>query len=88
MELKITERLELLRVKTPTPRPTSRKARVRVVERVVAPILVRPVAEPGPGRVPVLRRPVRAEEQRRPVEQMVRLRAERRPSDAAAAGGG
>ena len=42
------------------------------------------MAEPGPGRVPILRRPVRAEERRRPVEQMVRLRAERRPCDAAA----
>ena len=42
------------------------------------------MAEPGPGRVPVLRRSVRTEEHRRPVEQMVRLRAERRPSDAAA----
>ena len=40
------------------------------------------MAEPGPWRVPVLRRPIRAEEHPRPVEQVARLRAERRPSDA------
>ena len=42
------------------------------------------MAEPGPWRVPVLRRPVRAEEHRHPIEQVIRLRAERRPSDAPA----
>ena len=42
------------------------------------------MAKPRPWRVPVLRRPIRAEERRHPVEQVARLRAERRPSDAPA----
>ena len=58
--------------------------RVRGVERVVALVRLRPVAKPGPGRVPIHRRAVRAEELRHPVDQVARLRAERRPSDPAA----
>ena len=42
------------------------------------------MAEPRPGRVPIHRRTVRVEELRHSVDQVARLRAERRPSDPAA----
>ena len=70
-----TEHLKPLRVEAASPRTTSREPRVRVVERVVATLLLRPPTEPGPRRVPALRLLARAEEPRHPVEQVARLRS-------------